>query len=339
MNSNKPRISVLMPIYNCSKYLKESIQSVLSQIFNDFELLLIDDGSSDDTSSIINSFTDSRIRYFRNEENKGLIYSLNWGLTLATGTYIARMDGDDIIVPERLQRQYEFMENHPEVDIAGSWYYVSVTMNVCYVPIFPEQCRIHLLANPPLAHPTVIMRTDSLKKHQLCYNSEYIHAEDYFLWAEASTKGLTITNIPEPLLIYRIHDHQVSFKKKNIQEQVVNKIRNWYASIYFKSVIADKETIYFNFMSEQTHTFTEYQLMKKLADAMINYNKKCGSFNQEILTEFLNKKLNKIASFIFMDKDFEWKIIDIPCLLFDSRFKAIADFKRMKRIFKKAITF
>jgi glycosyltransferase involved in cell wall biosynthesis len=335
----KHTISIILPVYNCAEFLHESIHCVLSQSFTDFELLVIDDGSTDDTASIIHSFTDLRIRYFRNEVNMGLIYSLNKGLSLANGKYIARMDGDDTITNDRLQVQYEFMEKNPLVDIAGSWYVTSDTMQICRVDCSPEQCRVRLLENPPLAHPSVIMLTESLRKHNLIYQSDYIHAEDYFLWAEASTKGLTIVNIPKTLLIYRIHNQQISAQKKSIQDEVTNKIRLWYASFYFKPVIERYQNVFIKFMTEQIESYSGFLQIYNLSNLLKKYNKKTGFFHQGYLETFLDEKINRIVLSMFRNKAFNWKIIDIPFLLFDSRFYKMTDTIRKKRILRKAISF
>src|SRR4051812_24164992 len=103
---SSPAITILLPVYNCREYLHEAIISLLSQTFTDFELLILNDGSTDDTEKVIQSFSDNRVVYIKNESNKGLIYTLNKGVTLAKGKYIARMDADDISLPKRLQKQF-----------------------------------------------------------------------------------------------------------------------------------------------------------------------------------------------------------------------------------------
>ena len=115
-----PAVSVLMPVYNVEKYIGEAIESILNQTFNDFEFIIIDDASTDNTVSVIEKFSDNRIKLIRNETNIKLAASLNKGLRIAQGKYIARMDGDDISLPHRFQKLYEFLENNPSVDICGS---------------------------------------------------------------------------------------------------------------------------------------------------------------------------------------------------------------------------
>ena len=114
-----PKVTVLMPVYNCEKYLRESIESILNQTFKDFEFLIINDGSSDKSAEIVESYNDNRINFVQNEKNIGLAASLNRGLDIAKGEYIARMDADDISLPERLEKQVRFMETNPQIGICG----------------------------------------------------------------------------------------------------------------------------------------------------------------------------------------------------------------------------
>ena len=115
-----PRISVIMPAYNAEKYIREAIDSILAQTYTDFEFIIIDDASTDATASIVESYSDERIRFFRNEHNMGVANTLNRGLDLAVGEYIARMDSDDISLPERFAKQVEFMDTHTDVIVCGS---------------------------------------------------------------------------------------------------------------------------------------------------------------------------------------------------------------------------
>ena len=116
-----PQISVVMPAYNAEKYITEAIDSILFQTFKDFEFIIINDASTDSTKDIIESYKDPRIKLVNNEQNKGVAKSLNIGISVACGKYIARMDADDIALPERFQKQFDFMEQHPNIDVCGSW--------------------------------------------------------------------------------------------------------------------------------------------------------------------------------------------------------------------------
>ncbi len=165
---NIPKVSVLMPVYNGALFLRSAIESILNQSFVDLELLIIDDGSTDSSADIIHSFDDLRIRYIKNEENLGIVKSLNKGLTLARGIYIARMDADDISLPQRLQRQVDFLDANPETGICGSnaitidsegnrqrlWFYAEK----------PENVLISRTFVCPFLHPTIMARKEILTK-------------------------------------------------------------------------------------------------------------------------------------------------------------------------------
>lgn len=205
----KPVVSVIMPVYNGEKYLSEAIESILNQTFADLELLIINDGSTDSTAKILESYRqqDERIRVY-DQSNQGLVSSLNRGLELAQGKYIARMDADDVSLPERFAAQVMFMGKHLEVGICGTWMsYIGKHSGKSWTPPIDDvTMKCQLLFNVPLAHPTVMMRRSLFTDFNLRYPA-YTHAEDYALWTQASlyTK---LANIPRILLSYRHHDCQ-----------------------------------------------------------------------------------------------------------------------------------
>lgn len=206
-----PRVTVLMPVYNAENYLAEAIESILDQTFTDFEFLIIDDGSTDRSIEIVNSYKDHRILLVKNEYNLGLVTTLNQGLSLAKSKYIARMDADDISLSNRLQIQVGYMEAHPAIGVCGSWV---TTIGDCpnHVWCYPtEHARIQteLLFTSRLAHPSVMMRRALLEKHGLFYDKDYLHAEDWQLWRRCSFK-FPLANIPQVLLKYRINSSGVS---------------------------------------------------------------------------------------------------------------------------------
>ena len=171
MNSNKePIVTVLLPAYNAEKYIRESIDSILDQTFTDFELLIINDGSTDKTEEIILSYNDSRIRYIKNEMNLKLIKSLNKGIDLSRGKYIARMDADDISLPNRLKEQVEFMENHNDISACSSLMYLMTEKNISQWDYYPAKtsigCTFCSIYRTPLAHPAAFFRTEVLKKYR-----------------------------------------------------------------------------------------------------------------------------------------------------------------------------
>ncbi len=216
---DNPFVTVLMPVFNAEAHLIEAMESILHQTYTNFEFLIINDGSTDQSVEVIQSFQDTRIRLIHNNENIGLTKSLNRGLKMAEGKYIARMDADDISDPERLNVQVGFMEKYPDIAVAGTWFYLMFRDKVLKTPVDPEETRIQILFKNPIGHPTVMMRKDFLEKHQFRYNEKYRTSQDQELWYHISKIG-KITNIPEVLLKYRRHVNKLSFKFQD--EQTAN---------------------------------------------------------------------------------------------------------------------
>lgn len=213
-------VTVLMPVYNAEPFLREAIDSILNQTFTDFEFVIINDGSSDRSEEIIKSYTDPRIRYYKNEQNLKLIATLNKGIDLVSTPYIARMDADDISLPARLQLQYELMELHPEIGLCGTWYESFNDDKVLgVVPYGPEHATIcfkHLF-QIHLSHGTGMFRTSVLKEHGLYFNPDFSHAEDYELWSRISTVT-RLANIQQVLYRVRHHENEVSKKYSDVQQ-------------------------------------------------------------------------------------------------------------------------
>jgi glycosyltransferase involved in cell wall biosynthesis len=221
-----PKITVLLPFYNAEKYLAEAIESILSQTYRDFELLLIDDGSTDGSVAIVQGFSDARIRLEKNGKNLGLVKTLNRGLDLASGELIARMDADDISVPNRLDLQVRFMDANPEITVLGGAYEtIEDPPRLISHPLSPSDIRRELLfTGSVLAHPTVVMRKLDLRKLGATYDSRFEHAEDYGLWAFLSGQS-KLANLPDLLVRYRCHVDQISIKKKSIQQKSTARVK------------------------------------------------------------------------------------------------------------------
>lgn len=224
-----PLVSVVMPVYNGEKYLSEAIKSILSQSFSDFEFVIIDDGSTDNTSSIIKQFTykDSRIRFYRNSSNLGLAASLNLGLELARCSLVARMDADDIAYPERLKRQYEFMQSHPDVSVCGSALQLYENPEIIWrPPCTHDEINTTLLFECCLYHPTIIFRKEIVFGQHGGYQSQFSGAEDFELWQRLSEcTGIKFANISEPLLCYRTHQSVDRKVYKTKQQGLANLVR------------------------------------------------------------------------------------------------------------------
>ncbi|MCC8146062.1 MAG: glycosyltransferase [Bacteroidales bacterium] len=221
------KISVLMPVYNAEKYLSQSIESVLKQSYRDFEFIIVDDGSIDNTLQIIRSYSDKRIVLLQN--NHDFIGSLNQGLQQAKGKYIARMDADDIMHIDRLMIQHTIMEEEPSITVCGTWMNRfgeninagSISGTVDGLIEYPV---VELLKRNFLFHPTAFIRKDFLEKHDLQYQY-YDCAEDYKLWFEIAKKKGVFYIESRTLLFYRISETQVTQAKRKEQTETAERIK------------------------------------------------------------------------------------------------------------------
>ena len=213
---NVPLISVILPVYNGELYLKEAIHSILSQTWTDTELLIINDGSTDETASIISTFTDPRIRYFE-QENRGLSEALNRGIVASRGKYIARQDSDDISLPCRLASQVAFLESSPTCGIVGTWSEIwrerQKTKKAHQHPGKNSLLQYELLFNNPFVHSSVLIRREVFELVGL-YSTDPSRQppEDYELWSRVA-KRFDVANISEYLHIYRETKHSISREK------------------------------------------------------------------------------------------------------------------------------
>lgn len=207
MLHSPPRVTVLMPVYNSENTLEDAITSVLSQAFDDFELLVVDDGSTDKTPEILARQDDPRIRVIRLDKNRGVCHARNRALQEARGCYIAHADSDDLMVPHRLERQVAYLDSHPDVALVGAWQKVFETE--------PEDNRLETRPTKPEALRFAMVMKNMVFGSVACYRRELALraggfglgrevAEDYVLWSKFNRLGL-IVNLPEPLVYYRLH--------------------------------------------------------------------------------------------------------------------------------------
>jgi len=204
--SQHPRVTVLMACFNERLYLHEAVQSVLSQSFGDFELLIIDDGSTDGSTEWLSALREPRLRLVRHATNRGLTHSLTEGLEIARGRYVARMDADDVALPDRLERQVTFLEAQPAVGLLGACILARNAQGVETRPELPLNdldIRWTCLLASPFAHPTVMFRRELFASLGLTYDERFVTAQDYDLWSRA-LRHVRGANLAEPLLRYRV---------------------------------------------------------------------------------------------------------------------------------------
>jgi glycosyltransferase involved in cell wall biosynthesis len=238
----EPTITVLMPVFNGEKYLSPAIDSILDQSYTDFELLIIDDGSTDSSAAICREYRDPRIRLVANERNLGLIATLNRGLDLARGKYIARMDCDDISLPGRFERQFRFMEQNADIGVCGAWFekIFHGGSETVRTPAEDNLIRFFLVFDNAFNHSTVFLRRSVLEEHGLRYDPAYQYAEDYEFWVRCSCYT-RLANIPEVLVHYRFHPENTCHRYSVEQNATADRIR--YLQLEQLGLIPDDEEL------------------------------------------------------------------------------------------------
>ena len=210
INSNHaPLVSILISTYNDERYIVESINSILNQTYTNLEILVINDASTDHTGQLLQQIQDERLIIIENETNHKLAANLNKMIRMAKGKYWARMDADDISLPERIAHQVRYMEEHPEVDVLGTWTeMIGNATGMVTAPCDHGQIRACLLFQNIIAHPSVMLRANTCDYR---YDENFSAGQDYELWSRLIwSKRFAI--LPEVLLQYRIHPNQTKFR-------------------------------------------------------------------------------------------------------------------------------
>jgi glycosyltransferase involved in cell wall biosynthesis len=199
-----PRVSVVMPVYNVAPHVEATISSVLAQTFTDFELLVLDDCSTDGTAAVVQAMRDPRIRFIQNARNLGRAGTDNAALPYVRGEYIAKMDGDDLCHPERLARQVAYLDSHPDVNVMGAWmqnFGASTYLN--RYPTTPAAAQVLTLFTLPTGNPSVMLRTRLFREQGMTYDGSLRQTEDYDFFARY-VRALRIATLPEALIQYRV---------------------------------------------------------------------------------------------------------------------------------------
>jgi len=309
-----PKISVIMPVYNASKYLSEAIQSILTQTFFNFELIISYDKSSDNSLEIIKRYQniDDRIVLLTGDA-RGLVRSLNDAINISRGEYIARMDADDISMPNRFEDQLEFMESNLNVGVCGSWIEVfgeNIKNSLWKLPTSNDEIKTRLLFSVTFAHPSVMMRKGLIDGYNLYYKEEYKFAEDYKFWLDFS--HLTqFANISKVLLRHRYLESSASrvseSEKNDIRYNVIKKI---FEKVLDKLNIKNtEEENRLHFILGLNERIEKEDVDLKFLDVYLNKvvesNRKKNVFNQKYLEQFLAKKFLTVVFFKIKRKKIE----------------------------------
>ena len=335
----KGLISVVMSNYNTPiNYLKESIDSVLNQTYSNFEFIIIDDGSTDDSLEFIKSYDDPRIKLIVNEENIGLTKSLNEGFEVAQGEFITRMDSDDICYPERFEKQIEYIKGHPDTIVCGAWAKVIGKDNVLRIEPWccgsiedMESYRINLLFSndPTIIHPSVVFNHRLLLKYHIKYDDRYKYSQDYRMWVECS-RYANIHILNEYLIKYRKHEKAISSYKYEEQEECVQRIAQ--EQLDYLHLLMDKDImpLHNNFLRR----FATYNSRtQKWLKTIIIANKKYKIYNQKKLKQVLWYRWTKICYAELSQSNFSRCISIIISLPFRCKtylFKIRKEYKQKK---------
>ena len=284
------KVTVLMPTYNVAPYVKEAIDSVLLQTYHDFELLVIDDCSTDNTVEVVRDIEDPRIHIVQNEKNVGLAENLNRGLSHITTEYVARMDGDDIAEPFWLEKEVAILDANPDIGIcSGGFERFGTVKSLVRFPEHHEDCLANMLFECSVIVPT--FRMSLYRDHDLRYSTEAFPAEDYRFWAEC----LRITkmyNIQETLFHYRMHPTQICTACREEQQRKVAQVRRYMLEWLSEDFNEEEQTYYTGqFMAPQIASKQDYQERKAFCRNLIEKNRNVGHFDEEALRRRLDKHL------------------------------------------------
>lgn len=283
-----PAVSVLMPVHNGEHYLKEAVESILAQTFADFEFLIIDDGSTDRSRQIVESFSDPRIVLVANAENRGTVHVLNQGIALARGRYIARMDADDISLPERLERQVRFMNEHPDIGVSGTGMRLiknGKLRNIRTHAASDQELKIQLLFSPCFFHPTVIIRAELAKAHP--YPDNLVYTQDYNYWTKLAPLT-SFANLGEVLLHFREHEGQISTRKADMQVSNARALRTEYLRRLVGEVSPEKLAIH-HAIAENRNDI-DLEKAKTWLEELVGTNDETGMFDAEIFRKEMARR-------------------------------------------------
>lgn len=292
------RITVLMSVFNGEKFLREAIDSILAQTFHDFEFVIYDDCSTDQTPDIIQSYKDSRIVYRRNTVNRGLTCNLAEGVALSNSQYIARMDADDIAYPKRLETQLQWMDEHPDIAILGSAVnYFNKTPGDNGIAPQPQDdatIKATLFISFTLMHPSIMIRRQTLINHGVNYNTEYRYSQDHALYFDCIKAGLKFANYPAPLVYMRSHEKSISKHRHSEQQECSQRIRlDFLRKTGIASECTEDEIAVYNYFASGIYPLDpkSVYIFEKFVSQIYDAPITAKYFNVDILRQLMAEKL------------------------------------------------
>lgn len=321
----EPTVSIVMSVYNSENYLKEAIDSILNQTYNNYEFIIIDDASTDSSLDIVKSYNDKRIVLIINEVNIGLAASLNKGIGMAKGKYIARMDSDDISKNYRIYEQVKYLETHQDVLCYGSWArYFGDNMprslrlkhslhlyDTFRVPLKHEDIKASLIFWTPFVHPTVMFNTQLLKKYNLLYNPSYRKAQDYELWSRLCFVG-KCANTSKQLLNYRLTSGSAG-AKSHIEQQNARKtvVKNIIRKIIGRDPKEQELDIHIRVIEREPFNEQEFSSVRNWFSLLATNAKNVTGFDSNSLIRAISLEWRKCcaSTFLFPRNILEYKKI------------------------------
>ncbi|MFD0940101.1 glycosyltransferase family 2 protein [Pedobacter boryungensis] len=291
MKETRIEVTVLMPVFNSELYLRNSISSILNQSFTNFELIIINDGSTDESDNIIRSFNDSRINYVNNPSNKGIVAVLNEGLNLSNGKYIARMDADDIATPHRLKIQLQFLKANPEYKLCGTYALKMNEYGEKSSKIRPPKqyanIKVSQLFKNSFIHPSVMADASIIKSFG--YKEEYKYAEDYFLFSEIIMHHKAI-NIADIGLYYRVHNESISATRISEMSLSERKTMQYLLSFLFDEVTEKRLIIHHSLLRPEQNDGVSIDQIEQHLLAIKQANQSKNIYVKNVLEKRLQKE-------------------------------------------------
>lgn len=301
------KVSVIISVYNREKYIEECIESILNQDFTNFELIVVDDGSTDKTLEILNNFNDDRIRVIKLPVNCGIGTAKNVALSSANGEYIAIMDSDDVAVPYRLTKQVDFLDQNTEIDILGARgvIYEGDKDNILFYSKQPEndadiKARMLFLNGSAMLHPTMMLRSEFIKKHGLYYENK-MQDEDHAFWIKSIYHGAKFYNLTDELIYKRKHDESVTVKLKSqtfIKERkiplVIELLSMYYPQLSVSNIKHMAELLYMNQQMDVVKTCKGINAIEEAILEQRSFYGESKRYLNTILNNFRNDVLKKI---------------------------------------------
>ena len=301
------RITILMPVYNGERFLKETVDNVLCQTYTDFSFLIINDGSTDRTEEIILSYDDLRIIYCRNEKNLGLVMTLNKGIEMIETEFLARMDADDLWEPTKLAKQITLLDEKPDVGICGTFIRKFGAINGDFIfPIDNEHLKVGFMFYCTMSHPSVVYRTSFLKESELRYSADFYPAEDYKMWIDA-LQLTQIYNIPEILVYYRQHEEQITQDSNSLQRKKTDLVRQEILERIAPDFTAEeKEFHVYKFTKGKVNSIKDYKEFVNWSKVLHAKNKQNGQYiNPDILEKELSYHIQIFLKGYILEKYFK----------------------------------